>query len=228
MNMTLRFGRLGRLGRGPGDFEHHRHARGVVVGAGIEHAAADAQMVVVGRQDDPLVAERRVGPDEAGADVRGPESSPRLACRGSAACTSRRRAVRARAARNCSIEIGSAVLPAPSPRRPPYAGEARSGDLGPQPSPRRQSRGRAAVAGRLRLQRGDAAEKRPAATVTRARSEAKTNDPSRHRRYRRPAPSSLSLYRVATRRMVPIEPAVRAEKKSGERLAPRPIAWHVT
>ena len=40
-----------------GDFEHHGHTRRVVVGAGIEDAIADAQMVEVSRHDDPLVAE---------------------------------------------------------------------------------------------------------------------------------------------------------------------------
>ena len=61
--------RLGRQRQRPGDLEHHRDARRVVVGAGEEDAPPDAQVVEMGRHDDPLVAQRRVGAEEPGADV---------------------------------------------------------------------------------------------------------------------------------------------------------------
>jgi hypothetical protein len=60
---------FGPLDERSGDLQHHRDARGVVVGPGIQDALLDAQVVEVGRHDDPLVAQGRVGADQAGADV---------------------------------------------------------------------------------------------------------------------------------------------------------------
>ncbi len=56
MNMTLRWGAAGPRAIGSGDFEHHRHARRVVVRTGIKLAATDAQVVEMSRHDHPLVA----------------------------------------------------------------------------------------------------------------------------------------------------------------------------
>ena len=47
---------LGRLGDRPGDFEHHRDARGVIIGTGVDQVARRSQVIVMGAEDHPLSA----------------------------------------------------------------------------------------------------------------------------------------------------------------------------
>ena len=51
------------------DFKQHRHARGVVVRAGVKNQAALAEVVVMRGDDDPLVLQLRVGAFELRADI---------------------------------------------------------------------------------------------------------------------------------------------------------------
>ena len=62
--MTRASGPLRILREGSGDLQEHGDARGVVVGAGIGLAVLAAEVVEVGRDDDPLVLQHRVGPFE--------------------------------------------------------------------------------------------------------------------------------------------------------------------
>ena len=58
-----------RLDDATGHLEHHGDARGIVIRAGEELAAANAQVIEVGRHDHPLIAQARVGAAEHGPDV---------------------------------------------------------------------------------------------------------------------------------------------------------------
>ena len=69
MNIMLRLGGDGALAERSSHLEHHRDPRGIVVGARVELAAPHAQMVEMGRHDDPLVAQLRVRSAQQGTDV---------------------------------------------------------------------------------------------------------------------------------------------------------------
>ena len=61
--------RCRRLDDAAGHLEHHGHARGIVIRPGVELAAANTQVVEMGRHDHPLIAQRRVGAAQHRADV---------------------------------------------------------------------------------------------------------------------------------------------------------------
>ena len=61
--------RCRRLDDASGHLEHHGHSRGIVIRAGEELAAANSQMIEMGRHDHPLIAKVRVGAAQHGADV---------------------------------------------------------------------------------------------------------------------------------------------------------------
>ena len=217
MNITLRLGAgLGRLDERPGHLEHHGDARGVVVGPGVEDAAPDAQVVVMGRDDDPLVAHRGVGPDAAGprrCALDRPGSSPGIAC--SYWPSKRGSSLRAR---NSSTRC-AAALPPPSPATALVLGR---GQAWPTSARSRASSGACASASR------------PAASAIDERGRCPrpdSDDPSLSSPYRRPAPSSLPSSSgsdpVGIRATGPSDPSGR---KKIRRIGPsrEPIVCHVS
>src|SRR5208337_3298426 len=61
--------RIGRGGQGSGHLQHHGHSRRVVVGAGVEYSAPNAQVIVMRCYDHPLVLEDGIGPAQNGPDI---------------------------------------------------------------------------------------------------------------------------------------------------------------
>ena len=122
MNIRLRRGGSVLWAMRPRHLEHHRHARGVVVGPRIEHVSSLAQMIEVGRDDHPLVPQSGVG-CRGGSPRRSapgcvpgslPESPARNWPAKSGSSLSRR---------NSSTTREAAFRP-PSPRRPSISGAA--------------------------------------------------------------------------------------------------------
>ena len=71
-NSTLRRGAAaggGVFGEAFGDLQQHGGPGGVVVRPGVQHAAADAEVVVVRPQQHHLAPQRRVGPGQQAGDV---------------------------------------------------------------------------------------------------------------------------------------------------------------
>ncbi len=145
MNIMLRCGGPGSSTRRACHLEHHGDARGVVVGARVEHAAADAQMVEMGRHDHPLVAQLRVRARATCAPTfrpwTVPGSLPGIGCMNSPSNNGA-----SSSPRNWSIRYETVFSP-PAPLRPPNSGDASA----PRPcaaGPARVAGGFLGVAGR--------------------------------------------------------------------------------